>query len=71
MKVARPLHDLMKKETPFHWKELQQVVFDMLKLPFTTVPILAFPDINCIFHLESNASNYATGAVLSIEKEGI
>ena len=71
VKVARPLHDLMKKETPLCWKEPQQVAFNMLKLHFTTVPILAFPDIDCIFHLESNASNYATGAVLSIEKEGI
>ena len=70
-KVARPLHDLTKKENPFHWEELQQVVFDMLKLHFTIVPILAFPDIGCIFHLERNARNYATGAVLSIEKEGI
>ena len=69
--MARPLHDLTKKENPFHWEELQQVVFDMLKLHFTIVPILAFPDIGCIFHLERNASNYATGAVLSIEKEGI
>ena len=34
-------------------------------------PILAFPDIDCIFRLESDASDYATGAVLSIEKEGI
>ena len=63
MKVARPLHDLMKKETPFHWKELQQVAFDMPKLHFTTVPILAFPDIDCVFCLESDASNYATEAV--------
>ena len=43
----------------------------MLKLHFTTAPILAFPDIDCVFHLESNASNYATGAVLSIEKEDV
>ena len=71
VKVARPLHDLMKKENPFHWEEPQQVVFDMLKLHFTTAPILAFPDIDCIFCLESDASNYAIGAVLSIEKEGI
>ena len=70
-KVARPLHDLTKKENPFHWEEPQQVVFDMLKLHFTMAPILAFPDIDCVFHLERNASNYATGAVLSIEKEGI
>ena len=70
-KVARPLHDLMKKENPFYWKELQQVAFDTLKLHFTTAPILAFPDIDCVFCLESDTSDYATGAVLSIEKEGI
>ena len=70
-KVARPLHDLTKKETLFQWEESQQVAFDMLKLHFTTVPILVFPDINCLFCLESNASNYATEAVLSIEKEGV
>ena len=71
MKVARPLHDLTKKENPFCWEEPQRVVFDMLKLHFTTAPILAFPDIDCVFCLESDASNYTTGAVLSIEKEGI
>ena len=70
-KVARPLHDLTKKENPFHWEEPQQVAFDMLKLHFTTAPILAFPDIDCVFHLKSDTSNYATGAVLSIEKEGV
>ena len=61
----------MKKEDPFHWEEPQQVAFDTLKLHFTTAPILVFPDIDCVFHLESNTSNYATGAVLSIEKGGI
>ena len=70
-KVARPLHDLTKKENPFCWEKAQQVVFDTLKLHFTTAPILAFPDIDCIFYLESDASNHTTGAVLSIEKEGI
>ena len=71
MKVARPLHDLMKKENPFCWEEPQQVAFDMLKLHFTTAPILAFPDVDCVFCLKSNASDHATGAVLSIEKEGV
>ena len=66
--MARPLHDLTKKENPFHWEEAQQVAFDMLKLHFTMVPILAFPDIDYKFCLESNTSNYATGAVLSIER---
>ena len=54
-----------------HWEEAQQVAFDMLKLHFTTVPILTFPDIDCVFCPKSDASDYATGAVLSIEKEGI
>ena len=70
-RVARPLHDLTKKENPFHWEEPQQVAFDMLKLHFTKAPILAFPDIDCVFCLKSNARDYATGAVLSIEKEGV
>ena len=60
VKVARPFHDLTKKENLFHWKQPQQVVFDTLKLHFTTVPILAFPDIDCVFCLESDASDYAT-----------
>ena len=70
-KVARPLHDLMKKENPFRWEEPHQVAFDMLKLHFTTVSVLAFPDIDCVFCLKSNTSDYTTGAVLSIEKEGV
>ena len=71
MNVARPLHDLTKKENPFCWEELQQVVFDTLKLHFTTAPFLAFPDIDYVSHLKSDTSDYTTGTVLSIEKEGI
>ena len=69
--MARSLHDLTKQENHYHWKEAQQVAFNILKLHFTTAPILAFPDIDCKFCLKSNASNYTTGAVPSIEKEGV
>ena len=71
MRVACPLHNLTKKEEPFRWEEAQQHVFDTLEEHFTTAPVLAFPDLDCKFHLESGASNYATGAVLSIEKDSI
>jgi transposase InsO family protein len=68
--VARPLNDLTKKDTPFAWKEAQQTAFDTLKNRFTTAPILAYPDNDRVFRLETDASNFATGAVLSIEQNG-
>ena len=71
MCVAHPLHDLTKKEEPFRWEQPQQHAFDTLKEHFTTAPVLAFPDLDSKFRLESDASDYTTGAVLSIEKDGI
>jgi hypothetical protein len=68
--VARPLNDLTKKNTPFVWKEAQQTALDTLKNHFTTAPILAYPDNDRICRLETDASNFATGAVLSIEQDG-
>ena len=50
-------------------EKAQQHVFDTLKKKFTIAPILAYPDNDCQFCLECNASNYATGAVLSILNE--
>jgi transposase InsO family protein len=64
------LNDLTKKDTPFAWKEAQQTAFDTLKNRFTTAPILAYPDNDRVFRLETDASNFATGAVLSIEQNG-
>ena len=29
--LARPLNDLLKKDTPFDWKQEQQTAFDTLK----------------------------------------
>ena len=67
--VARPLNDLTKKDQAFKWKELQQIAFDMLKQRFTTAPILTFLDIDKQFWLETKASDFTTGAVLSILKD--
>ena len=67
--VARPLNDLTKKDQAFEWKESLQTVFDTLKQQFTTAPILVFPDIDKQFHLETDASDFATSTVLSILKE--
>jgi hypothetical protein len=62
------LNDLTKKNTPFTWKGAQQTAFDTLKNRFITAPIVAYPENDQVFHLETYASNFATGAVLSIEQ---
>jgi hypothetical protein len=64
------LNDLTKKNTPFAWKEAQQTAFDTLKNHFTTAPILTYLDNNQVFRLETDASNFATGVVLSIKQDG-
>lgn len=55
-------------DTLFAWKEAQQMVFDILKERFTTAPILTYPDNDQVFRLETDASDFATRAVLSIEQ---
>ena len=67
--VAHPLNDLTKKDQAFEWKESQQKVFDTLKQLFTTAPILTFPDIDKQFQLETDTSDFANSAVLSILKD--
>ena len=67
--VAHPLNNLTKKDQAFEWKESQWTAFDTLKQRFTTTPILAFPNIDKQFHLETDASDFTTGTVLSILKD--
>jgi len=54
-KIATPLNNLMCKETVWRWGT-QQKVFDVLKRRFVEGPIL----------VATNASDFATGAVLSM-----
>jgi transposase InsO family protein len=62
--IARPLHDLTKKDIIFKWTEECQQAFDTLKKRFVEEPILILPDQSKPFQIESDASKYASGAVL-------
>jgi len=44
-------------------------VFERLKIVFTTEPILAILEINRKMRVEADASDYATGEVLSMKCE--
>ena len=64
-KLAHPLTKLMRKDSPWSWGNEQQQAFDVLKQAFTSAPILVMADMSRPFILEADASDYATGAVLS------
>jgi len=69
VKVARSLHNLVKKEKRWDWTEREEKVFKELKERFTKEPVLATPNIDKKIRMEMDASDYATGGVLSIECE--
>ncbi|RXW20770.1 hypothetical protein EST38_g5090 [Candolleomyces aberdarensis] len=64
-RIAKPLNNLLKKDVPFKWTEDAQLAFDELKRRFTKEPVLMMPDPNRPFQVESDASLYASGAVLT------
>jgi hypothetical protein len=64
-KIARPLNQLMQKDTPFKWKKEQQQSFEILKEKLTTLPILAHPDFEKPFYLLTDGSSEGLGAVLA------
>jgi len=67
--IARPLHDIVKKDKKWEWMERQKKVFKELKEEFTKEPVLAAPDLDKKMRMEVNTSDYITGGVLSMECE--
>src|SRR5258705_8230576 len=67
--IACPLHALTRKLKNWSWGTAVQQAFDVLKNAVTSAPTLAFPSKSSLFQLECDASNFATGAVLSQQQE--
>uniref|UniRef100_A0A183CQC9 RNA-directed DNA polymerase n=1 Tax=Globodera pallida TaxID=36090 RepID=A0A183CQC9_GLOPA len=63
--VARPLYDLLKKDTKWNWTEKTQTSFEALKGYLTSAPLLIQPDTTEQFFVECDASDFATGTILS------
>ena len=69
--ISKPLHRLTEKNVPFDWTIHCQNAFDELRKCLVSSPILAYPDYNRRFILDTDASDTGIGAVLSqISDEG-
>jgi len=69
--IAAPLHALTRKGcNTFEWTPACVVAFELLKQALTSPPVLAMPNDNDIFCLDTDASNSALGAVLSQQQNG-
>jgi len=62
--LARPLNDLTKKDLPWAWTPVCQEAFEKLKAKFAEAPVLQIPNLTKPFLIESDASKFASGAVI-------
>ena len=65
--IARLLMDLTCKDTPFTFSDKERGAFNTLKVAFTKAPVLQYPDQDREFWLETDASEFAVGGVLSVK----
>ncbi|QRW26145.1 Retrotransposable element Tf2 protein [Rhizoctonia solani] len=67
--IARPLHNLVKKDTPWKWDTEEQEAFQNLKNAITSAPVLCHADPTKPYFLETDASGAALGSILSQRQE--
>jgi len=67
--IARPLHNMVKKDQKWDWTEKHEEAFRELKEQFTKELVLAAPDLDKKMRMEVDVSDYTTGGVLSMEYE--
>jgi len=63
--VLAPILNLTKKNVKWNWTPECQKSFNKLKECLISAPILTVPDFERTFHLQTDASSYGLGAVLT------
>ena len=64
-RIATPLYQLTEKRKEWSWTKESEEAFATLKQRLTTSPVLSFPRFNQEFILDTDASSFGLGAVLS------
>ena len=70
-KIAAPLNKLLRKNAPFEWGPAQHQAFATLKDALISPPILCYPDFDKEFIVQTDASQFALGAILSQKDNGL
>ncbi len=68
--IAKPLYQLTGKNQRFSWSPEAQRSFDELKVALSSSPVLAYPQIGQPMILDTDSSQYVSGAVLSQVHDG-
>ena len=68
--LAYPLNNLTKRKVKFQWDDKCEVAFNALKQRLVSPPILAYPTRTGKLILQTDASGFAIGAILSQEQDG-
>ena len=68
-KIAKLLHEIMRKENKWSWGERQQKAFEELKERFTTEPVLVTPDLDKEMRVKVDTSDFAIEGVLLMKCE--
>ena len=63
-KIAKPMMELLKKDTKFKWTEECEASFQELKKRLTSAPVLILQDIRKDFQVYCDASRLGHGGVL-------
>lgn len=69
--IAKPLYDLLKKDTTFKFTDIELNAFEELKIKLTKAPILAIYGPHDYTELHCDASSYGFGAVLMQRKSDL
>ena len=62
--ILSPLTELLKTPTRFCWSPECDIAFKHMKSLVTSGTLLAYPDHNILFHIETDASDLQLGAVI-------